>query len=59
MTIRTDAAFEQFAGWLRAWHCCGAAATAALEIPLQHFDIYFPAKPVVPTLISLHCQCSL
>lgn len=53
MAIKTDAAFEQFTWWLCAWHCCRAGANAALEIPLQHFGIYFWAKQVVPTPISL------
>lgn len=59
MAIKTDAAFEQFPGCLCAWHCCRAAAGATLETPLQHFDIYFWAKQVVPTPISLLCQCLL
>lgn len=48
MAIKADAAFEQFTRRLCAWHCCRAGAKAALEIPLQHFDIYFWAKQVLP-----------
>lgn len=56
LAVNADAAFEQFTWWLCAWHCCRAAASATLETPLQHFDIYFWAKQVVPTPISLLCQ---